>query len=142
MLSLSPAPDSTISMSATSTEYGDPLGSSPSGPRRARSRCISSTSRRPNIRLGDALLCGLADHFVPTARLGKFLDAQKSAELITTHSPTALKTTLLALRRARTLSTLEEVLDQESRVSCALLGMPELPEGIRAQVVDKDRAPC
>ncbi|BBC32179.1 hypothetical protein SGFS_034730 [Streptomyces graminofaciens] len=143
---------------------------------------------------GDALLCGLADHFVPTARLGGFLDALasvpaeeairafaepapegelggqrpwidacydadtveeivgrlwavghpaagKAAESIMNHSPTALKTTLLALRRARALPGLEEVLDQEYRVSCAFLGVPDLPEGIRAQVVDKDRTP-
>lgn len=147
-------------------------------------------------RLGpsDALLCGLADHFVPTARLGGFLDALsevpaedavrafaepapqgelggqrpwidasyaadtveeivarlrasgdpeagKAAELILTHSPTALKTTLLSLRRARALTSLEEVLEQEYRVSCAFLDVPDLVEGIRAQVVDKDRSP-
>ena len=67
--------------------------------------------------------------------------AGKAAESITNPSPTALKTTLLALRRARALPGLEEVLDQEYRVSCAFLGVPDLPEGIRAQVIDKDRNP-
>ncbi|MFD4245222.1 enoyl-CoA hydratase/isomerase family protein, partial [Streptomyces sp. NPDC058525] len=56
-------------------------------------------------------------------------------------SPTALKTTLAALRRAAVLDSLEEVLVQEFRVSCNALTAPDLVEGIRAQVVDKDRRP-
>lgn len=49
--------------------------------------------------------------------------------------------TLAALRRARELGALEQVLDQEYRVSCAALSSPDLVEGIRAQVIDKDRRP-
>lgn len=33
------------------------------------------------------------------------------------------------------------MLDQEYRVSCAGLTAPDLVEGIRAQVIDKDRSP-
>lgn len=143
---------------------------------------------------GDALLCGLADHFVPSERLREFTaaltgseaadvvrqyaaeppagelaghrewidhcyaadsveeivdrlhacgdrHAKEAAETILAKSPTSLKVTLAALRRARELPSLEAVLDQEYRVSCAALGSPDLPEGIRAQVVDKDRRP-
>ncbi len=36
---------------------------------------------------------------------------------------------------------MERVLDQEYRVSCATLTSPDLVEGIRARVIDKDRAP-
>ncbi len=45
------------------------------------------------------------------------------------------------MRRAAGLGTLEQVLAQEFRVSCNALASPDLVEGIRAQVVDKDRAP-
>ncbi|MEU2773482.1 enoyl-CoA hydratase/isomerase family protein [Streptomyces sp. NPDC007162] len=146
------------------------------------------------IGAADAVLCGLADHHVPSGSLQAFaadlaelpvpealarhvrpapegrlaghrdwIDACYAADTVeeivrrllahgeaaakeTAHtllgkSPTALKVTLRALRRARQLDTLEQVLDQEYRVSCATLTTPDLVEGIRAQVVDKDRAP-
>ncbi|MFI1470095.1 enoyl-CoA hydratase/isomerase family protein [Streptomyces wuyuanensis] len=142
----------------------------------------------------DALLCGLADHYVPSAALRSFVDdladlpvrealarhvtqepagepagrrewidacfsadtvegivqrllahgdaaAKEAAETLLAKSPTALKVTLAALRRARRLGPLERVLDQEYRVSCATLTAPDLVEGIRAQVIDKDRSP-
>ncbi|MFB9738342.1 enoyl-CoA hydratase/isomerase family protein [Streptomyces thermocoprophilus] len=146
------------------------------------------------IGAADALLCGLADHYVPSAALQDFVDdlaekavpevlarhvrptpagdlagrrdwidacfsadtvedivhrllahgdpaAKETAETLLTKSPTALKVTLAALRRARELGPLERVLDQEYRVSCANLTSPDLVEGIRAQVIDKDRDP-
>ncbi|MEU2223929.1 enoyl-CoA hydratase/isomerase family protein [Streptomyces sp. NPDC018347] len=146
------------------------------------------------IGAGDALLCGLADHYVPSTALPALLDdlahatvedalarhvrpapagelaerrawidacygagtveeivqrlfahggvdAKETAETLLTHSPTALKVTLAAIRRARRLGSLEEVLEQEYRVSCAALGTPDLVEGIRARIIDKDHAP-
>ncbi|GEB54832.1 enoyl-CoA hydratase/isomerase family protein [Streptomyces gardneri] len=142
----------------------------------------------------DALLCGLADHFVPAERLDRLVTglahtsvhdalaahvgqappgqlaahrewidhcyaadtveeildrlmgsgvpaAKEAAATLTTKSPTALKVTLTSLRRARGLGPLERVLEQEYRVSCAALTSPDLVEGIRAQVIDKDRDP-
>ncbi|MCB5182400.1 enoyl-CoA hydratase/isomerase family protein [Streptomyces sp. SMC 277] len=142
----------------------------------------------------DAVLCGLADHFVPSGRLPElaadlaghdvhdvlpryaqplppghlagrraWIDhcyaadtveeivdrllthgdpaAKEAAETVLDRSPTALKVTLAALRRARALDTLEQVLVQEYRVSCHSLSAPDLVEGIRAQVIDKDRTP-
>ncbi len=139
----------------------------------------------------DALLCGFADHFVPSAALAALTtsadpvaavhaaateapeselaaqrawidtcyaadtveeiidrlqssglpEAKEAAEQILAKSPTALKVTLAALRRARHHRTLAETLDQEYRVSCTALTTPDLVEGIRAQVVDKDRNP-
>ncbi|MEU9891453.1 enoyl-CoA hydratase/isomerase family protein [Sphaerisporangium sp. NPDC051011] len=147
-----------------------------------------------SIGAGDAILCGLADHFVPSADLAAFsraveehgvahaletyaraapdgtlagqrawidvcyaaesvaqivellLDsgdnaAKEAAEQIVGRSPTALKVTLEAIRRAGLLGSLEEVLDQEYRVSCRALRHPDLREGIRAQIIDKDRTP-
>ncbi|MEU1303748.1 enoyl-CoA hydratase/isomerase family protein [Streptomyces shenzhenensis] len=67
--------------------------------------------------------------------------AKEAAETLLAKSPTALKVTLTALRRARRLGSLERVLDQEYRVSCAALSTPDLVEGIRAQIIDKDRRP-
>ena len=49
--------------------------------------------------------------------------------------------TLAAIRRAADLDTLEDVLRQEFRTSCASLRSHDLVEGIRAQVIDKDRNP-
>ncbi len=156
---------------------------------------LTSASMGP----GDALVCGFADHYVPSARIPELLDAltraatptadidavvaahaepappaalagqrawidvcyaadtveeiverllnsgvpeaKEAAELILGNSPTAVKATLAALRRARTLPSLEAVLDQEYRVSCAALDGHDLVEGIRAQVIDKDRDP-
>ncbi|TQE20537.1 enoyl-CoA hydratase/isomerase family protein [Streptomyces ipomoeae] len=147
------------------------------------------------IGAADARLCGLADHFVPSASLPRLLDdlaalpvrdalarhvrpapqgelahgsawidscyaadtveeiverllahgdpaAKEAAETLLTKSPTALKVTLVALRRARRLKkTLEQVLDQEYRVSLAALTTADLVEGVRAQLIDKDRTP-
>ncbi|MGW0845458.1 enoyl-CoA hydratase/isomerase family protein [Streptomyces sp. NPDC002787] len=146
------------------------------------------------IGAGDALLCGLADHYVPSTSLTRLLDdladlpvrealdrhvrpapegelagrrdwidscftadtaeeivrrllahgdpaAKETAETLLAKSPTAVKVTLTAVRRARRLGSLERALEQEYRVSCAALTTPDLVEGIRAQVIDKDRAP-
>jgi enoyl-CoA hydratase len=68
-------------------------------------------------------------------------DAAAAAATIAKKSPTALHVTLAALRKARTLPSLEAALDQEFRVSIHSLGWPDLAEGIRAQVIDKDRNP-
>lgn len=146
----------------------------------------------------DALLCGLADHYVPSADLPALLaalDACATAEEVTgaverfagtapggelaghrewidacypadtveeiverldasgvpaakqaaatilAKSPTALKVTREAVRRARLLDSLEAVLDQEFRVSSVAFTGPDLVEGVRAQIIDKDRDP-
>ncbi|MER6154400.1 enoyl-CoA hydratase/isomerase family protein [Streptomyces sp. NPDC001868] len=146
------------------------------------------------IGAGDALLCGLADHYVPSGSLRDFVDdladlpvgaaldrhvrpapdgelagrrewidacfaadtaeeivrrllahgdpaANETAETLLAKSPTAVKVTLAAMRRARRLGSLERVLEQEYRVSCAALATADLVEGVRAQVIDKDRDP-
>jgi enoyl-CoA hydratase len=67
--------------------------------------------------------------------------ATDAADLIATRSPVALAVTLAAVRRAATLDSLEQVLVQEYRVSNASLRSHDLVEGIRAQLVDKDRNP-
>jgi enoyl-CoA hydratase len=66
--------------------------------------------------------------------------AAEAAATIEAKSPTAVKLTLASLRRVRGLS-LEETLAQEYRVGLRSLAGPDFREGIRAQVVDKDRNP-
>jgi enoyl-CoA hydratase len=56
-------------------------------------------------------------------------------------SPTALAVAREALARARSLRSLEACLDQDLRVSCRFVAVPDFVEGIRAMVVDKDRSP-
>lgn len=146
----------------------------------------------------DTLLCGLADHFVPSRELPgliaaldvcttpadvvaaaeRYADAAPGGELaahrdwidscysartveevverltdcgvpaakeaaatVLAKSPTSLKVTLEAVRRARLLDGLEAALDQEFRVSSTAFTRPDLVEGVRAQIVDKDRNP-
>jgi enoyl-CoA hydratase len=67
-------------------------------------------------------------------------EAADAAATIEAKSPTAVKLTLESLRRVRGLS-LEETLAQEYRVGVRSLAGPDFREGIRAQVVDKDRNP-
>jgi enoyl-CoA hydratase len=55
-------------------------------------------------------------------------------------SPTALKVTLEAIGRAVSM-TVDEVLDQDLRVGSHFLSSHDFSEGIRAQIIDKDRNP-
>jgi enoyl-CoA hydratase len=68
-------------------------------------------------------------------------DAQAAAKEIATKSPTSLVVALRSVRSAARLPGLREALDQEYRLSAALLRLPDLAEGIRAQIIDKDRRP-
>ncbi len=67
--------------------------------------------------------------------------AVEAADLIETRSPVSVCVALEAVRRAAKLDTLEDVLRQEYRTSCGSLKSHDLVEGIRAQVIDKDRNP-
>lgn len=66
--------------------------------------------------------------------------AAAAAGTLAKMSPTALKVTLQAIRRAVSM-TIDEVLDQDLRVGSRFLVHPDLTEGIRAQIIDKDRRP-
>ncbi|CAN5342343.1 enoyl-CoA hydratase/isomerase family protein [soil metagenome] len=67
--------------------------------------------------------------------------ARDAASTILAKSPTGVAVALEALRRAKRLPSLEEVLDQDYRMGLRFLEGTELVEGIRAQVIDKDRRP-
>jgi enoyl-CoA hydratase len=67
--------------------------------------------------------------------------ANDAANLIASRSPIAVSVALQAVRRAAKLETLEDVLTQDYRVSSASVRSHDLVEGIRAQIIDKDRNP-
>lgn len=67
--------------------------------------------------------------------------ARASAATLLTRSPTALKVTLRAIRRAAHLDSLAACLQQDYRLVGGLFSAPDMAEGIRAAVVDKDRKP-
>ncbi|MEP6842541.1 MAG: enoyl-CoA hydratase/isomerase family protein [Pseudolysinimonas sp.] len=67
--------------------------------------------------------------------------AQEAAATIRTKSPTSVAVTLAALRRSAALPSLEAALDQDYRIATRLTEGTEVIEGIRAQVIDKDRTP-
>ncbi|MCK2239883.1 MULTISPECIES: enoyl-CoA hydratase/isomerase family protein [unclassified Crossiella] len=67
--------------------------------------------------------------------------AEAAAKEIQAKAPTAVKVTLRALRTARGLATLEDCLNLEHRLVSRFLTAPDLGEGIRAAVIDKDRNP-
>jgi enoyl-CoA hydratase len=67
-------------------------------------------------------------------------EAANAAHTIEAKSPTSVKVTLASLRRVKGLS-LDQALAQEYRVGLRFLEAPDFREGIRAQVVDKDRTP-
>jgi len=67
--------------------------------------------------------------------------ARDAAETIRSKSPTSVAVTLAALRRAAALPSLEAALDQDYRIATRMSQGTEVVEGIRAQVIDKDRAP-
>jgi enoyl-CoA hydratase len=68
--------------------------------------------------------------------------AAATADVLAELSPTGLAVTLEAVRRARDLPDLRTVLEQEyGLVMWFATTQPDLIEGIRAQLVDKDRTP-
>lgn len=69
-------------------------------------------------------------------------EAAAAAQTLSEVSPTSLAVTLEAVRRARALPDLRAALAQEyALVLWFATTQPDLPEGIRAQLVDKDRTP-
>ncbi len=74
----------------------------------------------------------LADHAHPAAR--------EAAATLRGRSPLAVHVALAAVRRAAAM-TLEEVAEQDLRVCTAMALGPDFLEGVRAQLIDRDRNP-
>lgn len=69
-------------------------------------------------------------------------EAIATADLLGELSPTGLAVTLASVRRSRELAGLRDALEQEyGLVMWFATTQPDLPEGIRAQLIDKDRSP-
>lgn len=68
-------------------------------------------------------------------------EAQKAAATLERLSPTAVSVTFAAVHRAAAEDSLAAVLRTEYRITCAHLRGHDFPEGIRALLVDKDKAP-
>ena len=68
--------------------------------------------------------------------------ARATLRALLANSPTSLKLTLAALRRARRLESMTACLQMEYRLVTRRLPQHDLREGVRAAVIDKDRAPA
>lgn len=92
--------------------------------------------------IDDAFAAGTVAEIVERLRARPEAEASAAAELLGTLSPTALTVTLAAVRRARELPDLGAALAQEyGLVMWFAHTQPDLAEGIRAQLLDKDRSP-
>ena len=67
--------------------------------------------------------------------------ANDAADLIASRSPISLSVAFEGVRRAANMETLEDVLTQDYRMSSASSRSHDFVEGIRAQIIDKDRNP-
>ncbi|WP_156392159.1 MULTISPECIES: enoyl-CoA hydratase/isomerase family protein [unclassified Nocardioides] len=68
-------------------------------------------------------------------------EATHAAATIEAKSPTSVRLTLRALREAAQMTSLPLALDMEYRLALGLHSHHDFVEGVRAQVVDKDRNP-
>jgi enoyl-CoA hydratase len=67
--------------------------------------------------------------------------ARATAAELRRRSPLSLAVTLEALRRAATIPSLPDLLPQELALAVRLATGPDFAEGVRAQLVDRDRTP-
>jgi enoyl-CoA hydratase len=91
--------------------------------------------------IDDCFSADTAEEIVARLAASGVADAEDTAKEIGRKSPTSVKVTLEAVRRARGFTSLEEAQDQEFRLVSRCFAAPDLAEGIRAQVIDKDRDP-
>ena len=91
--------------------------------------------------IDDAFSAGSVTEIIGRLRIAGESDADRAADAMMSKSPTARAITLESLRRAADLDSLEQALDQEYRVSRRAHAAPDFVEGVRAQVIDKDRNP-
>jgi enoyl-CoA hydratase len=68
--------------------------------------------------------------------------ARAAADVLATRSPIAVAVTLEAIRRARTMTSVDEVLRQDRVLAHAFAAEPDFVEGVRAMLVDRDHAPA
>ena len=92
--------------------------------------------------IDDAFAADTVAEIVERLRSRREPEASATADLLEEVSPTGLAVTLASVRRSRELAGLRDALVQEYRlVMWFATTQPDLTEGIRAQVIDKDRSP-
>ncbi|GAA1923705.1 enoyl-CoA hydratase/isomerase family protein [Microbacterium aoyamense] len=92
--------------------------------------------------IDDAFAADTVAGIVERLRARPEAEASATADLLEELSPTGLAVTLAAVRRARELPDLRAALAQEyGLVLWFAHTQPDLIEGIRAQLIDKDRSP-
>ena len=92
--------------------------------------------------IDDAFAADTVADIIARLRARPEATASETADTLEQLSPTALTVTLAAVRRARELPDLRAALAQEyGLVMWFAQTQPDLVEGIRAQLVDKDRSP-
>lgn len=90
----------------------------------------------------DALFAGATIEEIRAALAASPLEwAHKAVSALDKRSPLALKLTLAAVRKARTLRSLDDALAMEFRLTTRLFRHGEFIEGVRALLIDKDKAP-
>jgi enoyl-CoA hydratase len=68
-------------------------------------------------------------------------EPSRCAELLRSRCPLSVAVTWQALQRARDVTSIEQVLEQDLRLATYLVHQHDFAEGVRAQLVDKDRTP-
>ncbi|MBO6038049.1 MAG: enoyl-CoA hydratase/isomerase family protein [Acetobacter sp.] len=68
-------------------------------------------------------------------------EAKEDLETLKQSSPTSLEASWYGWHAARKLTTVHEVFDLERRLVRYVLGQPDLAEGVRARLVDRDNTP-
>ncbi len=92
--------------------------------------------------IDDAFAADTVAEIVERLRARPEAEASATADLLGELAPTGLAVTLASVRRSRELAGLRDALDQEyGLVMWFATTQPDLAEGIRAQVIDKDRTP-
>jgi enoyl-CoA hydratase len=86
-------------------------------------------------------LAGIAKALEARAARGEGTWATARLAELALRSPKAMAATLAAVRAARRLASLEEALEVEYRLTVRLFEDGEFIEGVRALIVDKDKAP-
>lgn len=105
---------------------GDPADSLLAGRQDWIDECFAAAS-------AEQVLAALAGHHDPEAR--------RTGELIAGRSPLSVCVSLEALRRARLAEDVHQVLDQDLALASHFVVESDFVEGVRAQLIDKDRSP-
>jgi enoyl-CoA hydratase len=96
---------------------------------------------RDRLWIDECYGAGTVDEIVGRLEAHDSHGARSAARQIRLTSPLASKVTLRAMHETRRSNSIEEVLVQDFRVTTRFLQVPDLVEGIRAAIVDKDRRP-